>query len=106
MRALRRRYGRAKQAGWMTATVRTPAHDRAADAAFRKAKKEEDAIGRDWQWAMMVSTGKGDYKADQRTEAERHDAGERAAKLAKEAEAQRDIIIAAQKYARLPKGST
>ncbi len=104
-RALRRRYGHARKAAWLSATVRTPANDRAADAAFRKARKEEEAVGRDWQWAMMVSTGVGDFKTD-RSESERRAAAERAEKLLKQSSELRDIIEAAKKYAKLPKVSS
>lgn len=100
-RSLRSRYGRASGRGWMSAAVRTPAYDRAANAAFRKAKKEEAALLRDWQWSMTVSTGHGDFR--ERTGSERKAAAVRAEKLADEATAQRDIILAAQQYARLPK---
>jgi hypothetical protein len=100
MRALRKRYGRARVAGWMLATKRTPAHDRAADAAFRKAKKEEAWLASAWTKAMTRAAGYGGVVP---TAAERETAAAYAAKLAEESKVHAEIMAAARRYAQLPK---
>jgi hypothetical protein len=82
---LRRRYGLARQAGWLTATARTPANDRAANKAYLKAKKEKVAL--ELAWSRAMTSGQHEY----------------AAKLSKQADEQGAIITAAQHYAQLPK---
>lgn len=92
-RALRRRYGRARGAGWLTATVRTPANDRAANKAYLKAKHEKAALEMAWSRTMTAANREG---------ADLH-VREHAAKLYKQVDEQEKIIVAAQAYARLPK---
>jgi hypothetical protein len=100
--ALYRRFGRARpsqQASWLTAIVRTLAFDKAADAAFRKAKKEKNALERSWSNKMTIAVGyMRSGKADEQKMME-----EGAAKDAAAADEQVKIIEAALKYAKLPK---
>ena len=96
-RALRRRYGRARQAGWMTATARTPANDRAANKAYLKAKTEKAAL--ELAWSRIMSAVARSEEAD-KSHLHAH-----AAKLSKQADDQGAIITAAQHYAQLPKGA-
>ena len=99
--SLRRRYSHARTAAWKTATVRTSANDRAADAAFRKARKESKALADAWTRAMHVAT----TKLMDVPEAERKQSLEYAEKLYKQHLEQEAIMEAARNYARLPKAA-
>jgi hypothetical protein len=81
----------------MTATVRTPSNDRAANKAYLKAKKEKAALELDWSRAMTRL--RNDVTGQQP-----HLAAYVAA-LSNKADEQGVIISAAQHYAQLPKGA-
>ncbi len=81
----------------MTATVRTPANDRAANKAYMKAKKEKSALELDWSRAMT--------RIQNDVTGQQPALREYAASLSKKADEQGAIISAAQHYAQLPKGA-
>ena len=81
----------------MTATVRTPANDRAANKAYMKAKDEKSKLEKSWSYTMSAMT---------RARAAGENADHLKAtvdKLSAQVDAQNTIIEAAQKYARLTK---
>jgi hypothetical protein len=89
-----------KQAAWQSAEFRTDANDRAADKAFREAKKKRDGLANDWTRAMTRAHHSDVFHL---SETEKRQTLEHAKKLSDLADVQEKILAAARAYTQLPK---